>query len=214
MDILSNLLGQIALFCIETISLLGYFGVFFLMVLESMIFPIPSELVLPFAGFLITKEEMTFSLILIFSTLGSLVGSLLSYYLGKYGGNKFVLKYGKYFLLNKKHLINTEKWFSKKGELTIFLGRFIPVVRHIISIPAGIGKMNIKKFIFYTTIGAGMWNAFLTYFGFVLGNNWETIQQSSEYISWGIVALIIIFGVYFLWKEIKRKKIINRKRKY
>lgn len=206
MDILSNLLGQIALFCIGAISLLGYFGVFFLMVLESMVFPIPSELVLPFAGFLIVKEEMTFLFILIFSTLGSLVGSLLSYYLGKYGGNKFVLKYGKYFLLNKKHLISTEKWFSKKGELTIFLGRFIPVIRHIISIPAGIGKMNIKKFIFYTIVGAGMWNAFLTYLGFVLGNNWETIRQYSEYISWGIVALIILFGAYFLWKEIKRKK--------
>jgi membrane protein DedA with SNARE-associated domain len=207
MDILSNLLGQIALFCIETISLLGYFGVFFLMVLESMIFPIPSELVLPFAGFLISRGEMTFLLVVLFSTLGSLVGSLLSYYLGKYGGKKFVLKYGKYFLLNKKHLINTEKWFSKKGELTIFIGRFIPVVRHIISIPAGAGKMNLKKFIFYTVIGAGIWNSFLTYFGMILGNNWDTIRQYSEYISWGVIAIIIMLGAYFLWKEIKDKKL-------
>lgn len=207
MNILSNLLGQIALFCIETISLLGYFGIFFLMVLESMIFPIPSELVLPFAGFLIAKEEMTFLFVVMFSTLGSLIGSLLSYYLGKYGGNKFVLKYGKYFLLNKKHLIDVERWFSKKGELTIFIGRFIPVVRHIISIPAGVGKMNLKKFIFYTVIGAGMWNSFLTYLGFVLGNNWDTIRQYSEYISWGILAIIILFGAYFLWRKIKNRKL-------
>lgn len=213
MDILSNLLGQIALFCIEAISLLGYFGVFFLMILESMIFPIPSELVLPFAGFLIAKQEMTFLLVAISSTLGSLIGSLLSYYLGKSGGNKFVLKYGKYFLLNKKHLINAEKWFSKKGELTIFIGRFIPVVRHIISIPAGIGKMNLKKFIFYTILGAGIWNSFLIYFGMILGNNWETIRKYSEHISWGIIAIIILLVVYFLWKEVKRKNIRNRNRK-
>jgi len=206
MDILSNLLGQIALFCIETISLLGYFGVFFLMVLESMIFPIPSELVLPFAGFLISRGEMTFLLVVLFSTLGSLVGSLLSYYLGKYGGKKFVLKYGKYFLLNKKHLINTEKWFSKKGELTIFIGRFIPIVRHIISIPAGIGKMNLKKFMIYTLIGAGIWNAFLTYIGFILGNNWERIQEYSDYVSFGVLGILVILMGYFVYRQIKKKK--------
>jgi membrane protein DedA with SNARE-associated domain len=207
MEILSNILGQIALFCIEAISLLGYFGVFFLMVLESMIFPIPSELVLPFAGFLIARGEMGFLFAILFATLGSLVGSLLSYYLGKYGGNKFVFKYGKYFLLNEKHLINAEKWFSKKGELTIFIGRFIPIVRHIISIPAGIGKMNIKKFSLYTIIGAGMWNSFLIYVGFILGNNWEKIKQYSDYISWGILGIIVLGGLYFLLKEIKKKRI-------
>jgi membrane protein DedA with SNARE-associated domain len=207
MEILSNILGQIALFCIEAISLFGYFGVFFLMVLESMIFPIPSELVLPFAGFLIARGEMGFLLAILFATLGSLVGSLLSYYIGKYGGNKFVFKYGKYFLLSEKHLINVEKWFSKKGELTIFIGRFIPIVRHIISIPAGIGKMNIKKFSLYTIIGAGMWNSFLIYVGFVLGNNWEKIKHYSDYISWGILGIIVLGGLYFLLKEIKKKRI-------
>jgi membrane protein DedA with SNARE-associated domain len=207
MEVLSNILGQIALFCINIISLLSYFGVFFLMVLESMIFPIPSELVLPFVGFLIAKGEMGFLLAILFATLGSLVGSLLSYYLGKYGGDKFVFKYGKYFLLNEEHLIHVKKWFSKKGELTIFIWRFIPIVRHIISIPAGIGKMNIKKFSIYTIIGAGMWNSFLIYVGFVLGNNWERIKHYSDYISWGILAIIVLGGLYFLLKKIKKKKI-------
>lgn len=206
MEILSQILGQIGLWCIQAISSLGYFGVFFLMVLESMIFPMPSELVMPFAGFLISSGDMTFLFVILSATIGSIVGSLLSYYIGKYGGYKFVSRYGKYFLLNEEHLKNTEKWFSKKGELTIFIGRFIPVVRHIISIPAGIGKMNLKRFLIYTAIGAGIWNSFLAYIGFVLGNNWESIQQYSDYLSWGVLAIIILFGVYFIFKEIKKRR--------
>lgn len=212
MGILSEMLGQIALFCISVISSLGYFGVFFLMVLESMIFPVPSELVMPFAGFLISSGEMSFVYVVLFSTLGSLVGSLLSYYIGRYGGDKFVLKHGKYFLLNQEHLKTTERWFSRKGELTIFIGRFIPVVRHFISIPAGIGKMNLKRFMFYTVVGAGIWNFFLAYVGFVLGNNWDKISHYSDYISWGVLGIIIIIGVYFLVKEIKKRKKQNKRR--
>jgi membrane protein DedA with SNARE-associated domain len=183
------------------------------MIMESMVLPVPSELVMPFAGFLVSSGGMKFALVVIFSTLGSLTGSLFSYYIGARWGNRFVLKYGKYLLLNEEHLKSTERWFSKKGDLTIFIGRFIPLVRHVISIPAGIGKMNIKKFIIYTLLGAGIWNAFLAYFGFVLGNNWQTIKQYSDYLSWGVLAIIILACAYFLWKEIKKRKIRNRKRK-
>ncbi|MGY4884066.1 MAG: DedA family protein [Nanobdellota archaeon] len=213
MGILTSILGQVALFCINVISSLGYFGIFFLMVLESMIFPMPSELVMPFAGFLISTGEMSFIFVVLFATLGSIVGSLISYYIGRYGGDKFVLKYGKYFLLNQEHLKNTEKWFSKKGELTIFIGRFVPVVRHFISIPAGVGKMDLKKFSFYTIIGAGIWNFFLAYVGFVLGNNWERISQYSDYLSWGVLIIVVIVGAYFLWKEIKKRRLKRRIKK-
>jgi membrane protein DedA with SNARE-associated domain len=178
-----------------------------------MILPIPSELVMPFAGFLISSGEMNFWLIILFATIGSLIGSLISYYIGAYGGNRFVRRYGKYFLLNEEHLMKTEQWFSKKGELTIFIGRFVPIVRHVISIPAGIGKMNLKKFIFYTFIGAGIWNAFLAYIGFVLGNNWEEIKHYADYVSWAILGIIIIVGAYFLIKEIKKRKLKRKKKK-
>jgi membrane protein DedA with SNARE-associated domain len=207
MNIITAILASIGAFCISVISSIGYFGVFFLMCLESMIFPMPSELVMPFAGFLISSGEMKFALVVLSATLGSVVGSLLSYYLGRYGGNRFVLRYGKYFLMNEEHLKDTERWFSKKGEITILIGRFIPVVRHVISIPAGIGKMNIKKFMLYTIIGAGIWNSFLAYVGLVLGNNWEKIKQYSDYISWTVLVIILIGGIYFLWKEIKRRRI-------
>lgn len=205
MNILTQVLGAIGAFCISVISSGGYFGVFLLMVFESMILPVPSELVMPFAGFLIASGEMNFLWVVIFATLGSLVGSLISYYIGKYGGNRFVKKYGKYFLLNQEHLENTEKWFSKKGELTILIGRFIPIVRHIISIPAGMGKMNIKRFMIYTVIGAGIWNAFLTYIGLVLGNNWESISQYSDYVSYGVLVILIIVVVWFVYRQIKKK---------
>jgi membrane protein DedA with SNARE-associated domain len=160
---------------------------------------------MPFAGFLIAEGEMTFVWVIFFSIIGSLVGSLISYYIGMYGGKKFVSKYGKYFLLNEEHLIKTERWFHKKGELTIFVGRFIPVVRHIISIPAGIGRMNIKKFILYTALGAGMWNFILTYFGFILGKNWESIQHYSDYLSWAVLILIGISVIYFIIRRIVKK---------
>lgn len=205
MGIISEILGQIALFCISANSSMGYLGIGFLMILESMIFPIPSELVMPFAGFLIAEGKMTFFWVVFSSIIGSLIGSLLSYYIGFKGGKKFLVKYGKYFLLNEEHLAKTEKWFSKKGELTIFIGRFIPIVRHFISIPAGFGRMNLKRFILYTAIGAGIWNSFLMYIGFVLGNNWESISHYSDYLSWGVLIILIIIGIYFVVKRLNKK---------
>lgn len=206
MAIISEIFGQIALFCISAISSMGYLGVGFLMILESMIFPIPSELVMPFAGFLIAEGKMTFFWVILSSIIGSLIGSLLSYYIGLKGGKKFLIKYGKYFLLNKEHLIKTEKWFSKKGELTIFIGRLVPVVRHFISIPAGFGKMNLKKFTLYTVLGAGMWNFFLTYIGFILGNNWDKIKHYSDYFSWGILIILVVALIYVIIKALRKIK--------
>jgi membrane protein DedA with SNARE-associated domain len=145
----------------------------------------------------------------IFSTLGSIIGSLISYYIGKYGGNPLVKKYGKYVLLDEHDLEKTEKWFGKRGERTIFISRFIPVVRHLISIPAGIGKMNIWKFSIYTIFGAAMWNAFLAYLGYILGENWESVRKYSEYISISVAMVLIICCIYFLRKHIQNKKNIG-----
>ncbi len=206
MNLLSELLASLFLALVTIISSIGYLGIFLLMILESMILPVPSELVMPFAGFLIAEGKMGFLWVIVFSTLGSLIGSLLSYYLGRIGGNKLVFKSGRYFLLNKEHLLKTEKWFSKKGGITIFIGRFIPVVRHFISIPAGIGKMNLKKFIIYTLLGAGIWNTFLTYLGFLLGKNWEKVLQYSDYVSFGILAIIILVIGYFVLRRIGKKR--------
>src|SRR3989344_355551 len=184
------------------ISTAGYAGVFFLMVLESMVAPVPSEAVMPFAGVLWFLGEMSFWPIVIFSTLGSIVGSLISYYAGLYGGRPLIQKYGKYVLLNEHDLALTESFFEKYGDKTIFVSRFIPVVRHLVSIPAGTGKMNIFKFVFYTVLGAGMWNAFLAYAGYYLGSNWTEIRKYSEVIDIVLVAAIVaLVGFYFYKKR-------------
>ena len=198
-----NLLGQ---FIINVISALGYFGIFILMMFESMVVPIPSELVMPFAGFLISQNKFSFLLIILFSSLGSITGSLMSYYIGKYGGNAFIKRYGKYFLLDEHDLKKTEAWFKKSGERTIFISRFIPVVRHLISIPAGIGKMNLTKFSVYTLIGATIWNTFLAYLGYLLGENWESVKKYSEPLSIISAVILVILAIYFIYRHIKHKK--------
>lgn len=201
--IIFDYIGQLA---IKTIEFLGYPGITLLMILESMVVPLPSELVMPFAGFLAEKGKMNLWLIIFFSSLGSLLGSLISYYLGYYGGKRFVLKFGKYLLLNVTDLEKTERWFQKRGDKTIFFSRFIPVVRHLISIPAGIGKMNLKKFCLYTIAGATLWNSFLAYCGYALGENWNKIRYYSEYFSATITIILLFAGISFVYRHFKNKR--------
>lgn len=182
------------------IAATSYPGVFLLMVLESMVFPVPSEAVMPFAGFLIVDGQFTFTGVIIASTLGSIVGSLASYAMGYYGGKPFIKRFGKYLLLDTHDLEITERFFAKRGELTIFISRFIPVIRHMISIPAGLGKMNLWKFIIYTTLGAGLWNAFLTYVGYKLKSNWMEVMEYSHTIDIVVVAVLGLAFLYYAYK--------------
>jgi len=182
---------------LNIISSLGYLGVFVLMTLESMVFPIPSEAVMPFAGFLVASGSMDFIAVIIASTLGSIFGSLVSYYIGM-KGEIFIEKHGKLFLLNKKDMNSAKAFFKKHGEKTIFVSRFIPVIRHLISIPAGLGRMDLKKFILYTTAGAAMWNAFLAYLGFILKEKWNEIVAYSQYLDIIAVIGLIAFAVWFV----------------
>lgn len=191
------------------ISAVGYWGVFFLMALESTMFPLPSELVMPFAGFLVANRTFDFFTVLVASTLGCLAGSLFSYYLGYYGGKPFVRRFGKYFLLDERHLKKSEEWFNKKGHLTVLIGRFIPGIRHVISIPAGFGKMNIIEFSTFTIIGAGIWNAFLLWMGYLLEKNWQIVYHYTGYIDILLVFIIIIavsYYVSYLFSEKKKRK--------
>jgi membrane protein DedA with SNARE-associated domain len=206
MSILSDLLAVAGQFMLSTISYLGYFGLFFLMMLESMVFPVPSEFVMPLAGFLVFQGKFNIILVIVFSSLGSITGSLLSYYIGKRWGYKLVVSYGKYIFVDIEDLKKTETWFTNHGEITIFISRLIPVVRHLISLVAGIGKMSVKKFSLYTIIGATIWNTFLAYLGYVLGQHWHEVTQYTEEIDIGIVILIIIGCIYFIYRHIRRKK--------
>jgi len=176
----------------------GYFGVAVLMTLESMVAPVPSEAVMPFAGFLIFEGKFTYTGVIFFITLGSIVGSMISYFAGAWGGRPFVKRYGKFLLLDEHHLDTTERFFTRHGDKTIFICRFIPVVRHLISIPAGVGRMNLVKFCIYTVLGAGLWNAFLTYVGYRLKENWTIVRKYSEIVDIIVMAILIIAAAYFI----------------
>ena len=181
-------------------SSVGYLGIAILMALESMLTPVPSEVVMPFVGYMVTKGEFSFFWAAIISAIGCLIGGIISYYMGYYGGRPFVNKVGKYFLIDEKHLAWTENWFRKYGDKTIFVSRFVPVVRHFISIPAGTGRMNITKFIIYTFLGSLMWNSTLLYAGFKLGQNWGLISKYSTKIDIVLIVVISLGLIYYGWR--------------
>lgn len=183
----------------------NYFGLFFLIAGESALLPIPSEIVLPFAGYLVYTGKMSLFFAVFAAVLGQLFGSILSYYIGYYGGRPLVLKYGKYFLLSKKHFEHVEGWFAKHGAAAVFFTRLLPVARTIISFPAGITKMNFKKFLLYSTLGIVPWTAFLIYIGFKLGDHWQNIIKTFDDFQYIVIAGIIIFIIWWVWKERKHQ---------
>jgi membrane protein DedA with SNARE-associated domain len=197
---------RVAEFCTYIIGELGYLGVGFLMALESMIAPIPSELVMPFAGFLAAEDKMSVAGIILATSLGSIIGSLISYYMGYFGGRPVVLKVGRYLLLNREHLDWTEQWFARHGSWTILVSRFIPVVRHLISIPAGMGRMRLASFCIYTLIGATIWNTFLLVCGFKLRQNWTLVQKYSHELDLIVVALLIVVTIWFVMTHVRRSR--------
>jgi membrane protein DedA with SNARE-associated domain len=203
---LTELISQTAVHILDTTA---YAGAFFLMALESMIAPVPSEAVMPFVGFLVTDGKWNLWLAILSTSLGSLTGSLLSYWMGYYGGKPLVLKVGKYLLLNRHDLELTERYFSQRqGVLTVFIARFIPVIRHFISIPAGMGKMRLLPFIGVSLVGATLWNGFLLLLGMRLREHWAVVQKYSHQVDIVIVVLAVVGLGWFV-----RSRLAARKRK-
>lgn len=201
---LTETIADIAVKCLDTC---GYFGAGFLMALESMIAPVPSEAVMPFVGFQVADGKWNLFWSIFSTSLGSIVGSWISYLLGYYGGRPLILKVGKYLLLNVHDLEITEKFFHRRaGVWTLFISRFIPVVRHLISIPAGIGKMSHLPFLTATLIGATIWNTFLLWCGIRLRANWGVVQKYSHQID--IIVVLAALGVliWFVRSRLKKQK--------
>jgi len=196
-----SIFEQVTIWATHIIQILGYPGLLFLMALESMIAPVPSEAVMPFAGFLVFTGEMKMHLVGLWSTVGSIIGSLVSYYMGLYGGRPIVLKVGKYLLLNVHHLDATERFFQRYGSITVFICRFIPVVRHFISIPAGAGKMHLGWFILYTAVGACAWNMILAWAGFKLRERWDALTPYFHTVDKVILVAGIALLIFFAWSH-------------
>jgi membrane protein DedA with SNARE-associated domain len=195
---------KISEIAVEILDKTGYPGAAGLMALESMIFPLPSEAVMPFVGFKVADDKWNLWLAILATSIGSMIGSWFSYAMGYYGGKPLVLKVGKYLLLNQRDLERTEQFFHRRAGATIvFIGRFVPVVRHFISIPAGIGRMPLLQFSLVTLIGATIWNSFLLGLGMWLRNRWNIVQKYSHQIDIVIVVLLAGFVVWWFWTRRK-----------
>lgn len=184
----------------------GYITVFIAMTMESMVLPVPSEAVMPFAGFLIAEGKFTFFWVVLISTIASLVGSAVSYAIGFFCEEAVVHRYGRFLLLDREELEATERFFKKHGDITIFISRFIPVVRHLISIPAGFARMNFLKFYLFTALGAGLWNAFLAYTGFYLKSNWEIVMRYSRIVDVVVILVLAVLLGYYVRRHMKKRR--------
>jgi len=203
---ISIILETISNFILLIIQKIGYLGVFFLMFLQSVNIPIPSEITMSFSGFLVQKEILNFWLVVLMGTFGNLTGSLISYFLASsLARNGWRAKYGILkILISDSNLQLAEKWFNKYGTFSIFFGRMIPVVSTFISFPAGLAKMKISVFSFLTFAGSFVWCSFLTYLGFVFGENWQIIQIYFRKFDYLILILIIAIIGWWGWKHLRK----------
>jgi membrane protein DedA with SNARE-associated domain len=186
----------------------GYLGVLFAMTIESAMIPLPSELILPYAGFLVsdpsqieplTHQPWNFWIVVIVATIGNSLGSLIAYGIGAWGGRPFLERYGRYLLIRPHEIELADDFFRRWGGPTVFIGRLLPVVRTFISFPAGIARMDLRKFIIYSTAGALPWSMLLTYAGVLLGENWTEIRRTLQPFDTGIAVLVVFAVLLFVW---------------
>ncbi|MDD2367242.1 MAG: DedA family protein [Desulfuromonadaceae bacterium] len=192
---------------LDTIGAMGYPGIFLLMAMESSIIPVPSEFVMPPAGYLVYQGKMNMVIVILSGTFGSLLGAYANYFASHYLGRPLIMKYGKYVLIPADKFERVEQFFLNHGEISTFIGRLLPVVRHLISIPAGIAGMNHLKFSLYTLIGAGIWCTILTLIGYAIGENQQLIiQYSHKAVIYVIITSAALVAVYAWWYRRRANK--------
>lgn len=203
-----SIIDYVSQIAINIIEFLGYWGVFLAMTLESACIPLPSEVIMPFAGFAVSEGKMTLLGITIAGVLGNLVGSWIAYFVGLKGGRPFLEKYGKYVLITPSKLDMAHNWFERYGHEAVFISRMLPAVRTFISLPAGIAEMDFKKFTIYTLLGSIPWVLFLGYIGVMLGPHWEQIRGYFHILDIIVAIGIVAFIIYIIYKyRIKNKSI-------
>ncbi|MBQ7561362.1 MAG: DedA family protein [Synergistaceae bacterium] len=202
-----NLLSALTSWLVDTIGKMGYTGIISLMFLESSFFPFPSEVVMPPAGYLAWKGEMSLTLVLLSGIAGSLLGALFNYWLAVKLGRPLLLKYGKYFFISQETIDKAEKFFNTHGHISTFVCRLLPGIRQYVSLPAGLARMPLKQFCIYTGLGAGIWVFVLTFAGYLLGEHQELLKQYLHVITISCIALAVIAGLiyYFVIKARKNK---------
>ena len=209
-DLLISLMKGTIEWLVATIGRLGYAGIVGLMFLESSFFPFPSEVVLPPAGYLAWKGEMSFFAVVACGIAGSILGALFNYWFAVRFGRPFLLKYGKYFFVSPESLEKAEVYFQRHGHISTLVGRLLPVIRQYVSLPAGVARMNLGTFTLFTAIGAGLWVVVLTLVGYLLGEHQELLERYLHVLTLGCVLCAIALAAgYLFWY---RRRTTRRKR--
>ncbi|MFN3534058.1 MAG: DedA family protein [Desulfatiglandales bacterium] len=198
---------EIILWIVEKIGQMGYGGIIALMFLESSFFPFPSEVVMPPAGYLASQGKMSLGLCIFSGIFGSVLGAIFNYYVAVRWGRAILLKYGKYVLLTERSLNKAEEFFDKHGPISTFVGRLLPGIRQYISLPAGLLRMSIPKFLLYTGLGSGIWVSILTVVGYIFGENQETLRSQLNSVTiYVIIACCLILGAYVFILRFKKRR--------
>lgn len=203
------MIHDIASTIVSYIGDMGYWGIFLLMFLESTFFPFPSEIIMIPAGYLAYKGEMNVYIVVLAGILGSVAGALFNYYLAMHFGRAFILRYGKYFFIKEETLDKLESFFLKHGELSTFNGRLIPGIRQLISLPAGLARMNLWTFSFYSALGAGIWVIVLVALGYLLGSNEELISEYLQTATLIALLCVILITIFYIVRNKRRKEILE-----
>ncbi len=204
------MLSGLATWVQDVIEQLGYWGVALLVIIENVFPPIPSEIVLPFAGFVAQRGDASVYVMILAATVGSVIGALVLYYIAAAIGPErlrhFVVRYGKWFGVKESDLTKAEAWFDRRSTAAVLAGRCVPLIRSIVSIPAGFRRMKIVPFIAYTFVGSAVWNIVLIGAGAILGNNWDAVADYISIFQYLVIASILLFVVRFAFTIIKRRK--------
>jgi len=198
-------------FLIQLVKKYSWSGVFVSMILESACLPVPSEIVMPLTGFTLCSDIASILYATFIVTVANLIGSWLSYLAGLYGGRSFILKYGKYFFINIKEFSKGEELFRRYGEIAVLIGRMLPIIRTLISLPAGIFNMNPFKFTILTILGSIPWNFTLIFIGFKLNENWSLLADYLKFFDYIVILLLAIFFIFLLYNRHVKRKIVRSK---
>jgi membrane protein DedA with SNARE-associated domain len=207
--LVARIIEILSAFIVATISTLGYGGVVLLMAIESACIPLPSEIIMPFAGYLVYKGQFNLWAVGVAGAVGCVLGSWVAYYVGLYGGRPLVEKYGRYVLLSRHDLDLADRWFARYGEAIVFASRLLPVVRTFIAFPAGVARMNMTRFTLYTFLGSLPWCIGLAYVGQILGEQWdknETLKIWFHRFDFLIGAVILLAAVWWVWRHLKHSR--------
>ena len=191
-------------YVLSLVNNFGYFGMFLGMILEAVIIIIPSEFILATGGILAAKKVFNFWIVFLVGLLGSVFCAVIIYFMGYFGGKPFIRKYGKYFFMKEEDINKSDSWYSKYGLIAAAVGRNIPIIRTLISLPIGIARLSFTKFLLFTTLGSIPWTFVFVYFGYSLGNNWMIIKTSIDRLKVPIIILLIIFFISRAIKQIKK----------